>query len=180
MPGLCFVILRSPPFPLSTFHQHSFVRSTPPFPLFHFPFRLGPYYPPAPADIYLCLSHITSTSTTTHLPHCMHVISWLSLLLSPPLPIAYSHLPHPPPCIVPPPLLPLSITHPSLTLCICYMILHHPAISVFPPVCLSGCSQAAIKLFVASFIISDDPGRLDRYFPAGKGVRCFIYSTSLG
>ena len=86
-----------------------------------------PSAPPHPADTHPCLSHITSISITAHLHHCMHILSRFSL--------------HPPcrsqshivislsPCILSfPPPLGLSISHPSLTLCICYMILHRPAV----------------------------------------------------
>ena len=92
------------------------------------PFSQSPYPPlHSSADTYSCLSHITSTSITTHLHHCMHILSRFSL--HPPR-RSQSHIVislslHP---FLPPLLLGLSISHPSLTLCICYMILHRPAV----------------------------------------------------
>ena len=106
-----------------------------------------------PADIYPDPSHITSSSTT-HASHCMHILSRLSLPLPPP-PITYRH----PPCILSPSpfvFVYYSSTHPSLTLCICYMILHHPAISGLSGR-LPGRSKTARKTPVASFVVSDGP-----------------------
>ena len=109
---------------------------SPPPPTFVCPFPLdGPRLPflsivlpsaPPPADTHPCLSHITSTSITAHLHHCMHILSRFSL--HPPcrsqshivISLSLCILSFPPPG--------LSTSHPSLTLCICYMILHRPAV----------------------------------------------------
>lgn len=53
-----------------------------------FPALAPPSTPPLPTST--CLSHITSTSTTTHVPHCMHILSRLSLTL--PLTLPQTHI----------------------------------------------------------------------------------------
>ena len=108
------------------------------------------------ADIYPDPSHITSSSIT-HAQHCMHILWRLSLPLSSPNHISSS--PALLPCILSPSpsaFAYYSSTHPSLTLCICYMILHHPAISGHSRR-LAGCFQTAQRTPVASFVVSNGP-----------------------
>ena len=124
MPGLCFLICVYLPLPL---RQHSFVRSPSTVPPLRLPFLSIVIPPPHPVDTHPCLSHITSTSITAHLHHCMHILS--RFFLHPPC-RSQSHIVISlSPCILSfPPPSGLSISHPSLTLCICYMILHRPAV----------------------------------------------------
>lgn len=129
MPGLSFLIRVYLPLPL---RQHSFVRSPSTVPSPRLPFlsislnrlTLRPTpprrHPPVPFS-YNVNKHNSSPPSLHAYPFAVFPTPSL------PLPITYSYLSFPLHPLLPPPL-GLSISHPSLTLCICYMILHRPAV----------------------------------------------------
>jgi len=123
MQRLCSLICAHP-----LLHRHSFVSSPSSVPPSQPPRPQSPYPPllhPI-TDIYPCPSHITSTTTTAHDHRCRYILSQLSLrFLHPPTMFSYLF------AVLHPPFPPLFISHPSLTLCICYMILHRLQYVVF-------------------------------------------------
>jgi len=169
IPGLCFIASCSP---------------------FH-PFVCSPPVVVGPSKPFPTLA-LLSTRPRRHLPgslsynikldnsrltlHAYPFAAFAAPFLAPPT--TYRHLP--PPSLLhslapPSAFVYYSSTHPSLTLCICYMILHHPAIPGLSRR-LSSRSQTAQNPPVASFVVSDE---LMRSIHQGTSTSLLVWASSV-